>query len=408
VNEKGDYLGANGLFQDITERRNEEDALRQTQKLESLGVLAGGIAHDFNNLLTAILGNLNLAQTFISKDSAALPYLENVEMTVLRAADLTRQMLAYSGKGRFVVMAHDLNQVVQEMTNLLQVSIPKKTALRFRLSPDVLPIEADAAQVHQVVMNLVINASDAIGELEGAITVATRLESLREGEIPAANPGRTLPAGPYAVLEVIDSGCGMDPTVLERIFDPFFSTKASGRGLGLSAMLGILRGHAAGIRIQTEVGRGSTFTIFIPLALEKPAKLAPPNIGSGSQFTGEILVVDDEPTILEFAGQALQRLGFKTVAARDGQEAVELFTLAPDRFALVLLDLTMPRMDGREALQKLRQLRPGLPVILSSGYSDQECLEALPADKALVFLQKPYQLIDLERAVRALLRRTEP
>jgi len=404
---KGEYLGANGLFQDITERRLAEDALRQTQKLESLGVLAGGIAHDFNNLLTAILGNLNLAQALIPDESTARPYLENVEKSVLRAADLTRQMLAYSGRGRFVVMLLDLNQVVQEMTHLLEVSIPKKTALRFLLFPGPLPIEADAAQIQQVVMNLITNASDAIGEIEGVISVATRVEALREGEVQAATPGRPLPAGSYAVLEVSDSGCGMDSKIMERIFDPFFTTKASGRGLGLSAMLGILRGHTAGIRIRSQVGRGTTFTLFIPLASESPSKPVVASTHAGGKFTGEALVADDEPMVLEFAGQALERLGFKTTAARDGLEAVEIFSQAPQRFDLILLDLMMPRMDGREALREIRSIRPGIPVILSSGYTDQGSLETLPTDKALLFLQKPYLLKNLEQTIQTLLQGAE-
>ena len=401
---KGTYLGANGVFQDITERRQAEDALRQAQKLESLGVLAGGIAHDFNNLLTAVLGNLNLAQTCIPEHSPAVPYLENVEKTVLRAADLTKQMLAYSGKGRFVVKVHDLNQVVDEMTHLLQVSIPKKTALRFLLAPQILSIEADAAQIHQVVMNLVTNASDAIGDKEGAITVATHVEALKEGEIQAANPGRTLPVGPYAVLEVSDSGCGMESSVIERIFDPFFSTKASGRGLGLSAMLGILRGHKAGIRIQSQVGKGSTFTVYLPLTAGRPAEAIPVDATKEGNFTGEALVVDDEPSVLEFASQALDRLGFKTTTARDGLEAMDLFTHSPDRFDLVLLDLTMPRMDGREALGELRRIRPNIPVILSSGYSNQDFLKELASEKHLLFLQKPYQLKNLKLAIQELLQ----
>lgn len=404
---EGTYLGANGLFQDITERHQAEEALRQAQKLESLGVLAGGIAHDFNNLLTAILGNLNLAQTVLPGDSAALPYLESMEKTVLRAADLTKQMLAYSGRGRFVVKLHDLNHMVQETTHLLQVSIPKKTSLRFRLAPGVLSIEADAAQIHQVVMNLVTNASDAIGESEGTISVATQVESHPQGEIPAASPGQTLPAGTYAVLEVSDSGCGMEPEVLGRIFDPFYSTKASGRGLGLSAMLGILRAHKAGVRIQSQVGRGSTFSIYFPLASSDPVNPVQREAKMGTHFAGEALIVDDEPMVLDFTSQAMTLLGFKTTPARDGQEAVEIFSREPNRFDLVLLDLTMPRMDGREALREIRRVRPDVPIILSSGYSDQELLTDLAAHERLLFLQKPYQLKNLKETLQNLLRQPE-
>ncbi len=400
---KGNHLGANGLIQDVTERRLAEDSLRQAQKLESLGVLAGGIAHDFNNLLTAMLGNLNLAQARLPEDSEAIPLLENVEKTVLRAADLSKQMLAYSGKGRFVVEHHDLNALVQEMTHLMRVSISKKTSLSLRLHPEVLPIEADATQIHQVVMNLVTNASDAIGEAKGAILVTTRIQKVEAGAIPAANPGQTLAPGPYAVLEVHDSGCGMSPEVVERIFDPFFSTKAAGRGLGLSAMLGILRGHKAGIQITTHIGQGSTFCIYLPIAVEKLESPSPSEVVAGQRFTGEALVVDDEPMVLEFAAKALTALGFKTTEARDGMEAVEIFTQSPGRFDLVLLDLTMPRMDGREALRALRLLRPDLPVILSSGYSDQEFNQNLAAEPGLAFLQKPYLLAKLRQTVQTLL-----
>ncbi len=400
---KGNYLGANGLIQDVTERRLAEDSLRQAQKLESLGVLAGGIAHDFNNLLTAILGNLNLAQMRLPTNSEALPLLENVEKTVLRAADLSKQMLAYSGKGRFVVKLHDLNTLVQEMTHLMQVSIPKKTTLHFGLHPEILPIDADATQIHQVVMNLVTNAADAIGEAEGVISLTTRIQEVKTGVVPAANPGQTLAAGPYAVLEVSDSGCGMSPEIIERIFDPFFSTKAAGRGLGLSAMLGILRGHKAGIQIQSQKGHGSTFFIYLPMAEKKAESAGPVETVSNQPFTGEALVVDDEPMVLEFAAKALTALGFATTEARDGLEAVEIFTRNPDRFDVVLLDLTMPRMDGREALRALRRLRPDLPVILSSGYSDQEFIQTLAAEPGLTFLQKPYLLANLRQAVQALL-----
>ena len=403
LDNKGDYLGANGLIQDITERRLAEDSLRQAQKLESLGVLAGGIAHDFNNLLTAILGNLNLAQTRLPENSEAIPLLENVEKTVLRAADLTKQMLAYSGKGRFVVKLHDLNALVQEMTHLMQVSIQKKATLRFGLHPEVLPVDADATQIHQVVMNLVTNAADAIGEAEGVISVSTRIQEVKTRSIPAAGPGQTLAPGLYAVLEVSDSGCGMGPEVIERIFDPFYSTKAAGRGLGLSAMLGILRGHKAGIQIQSEKGHGSTFCIYLPMAVGKPTSPGPMETISSQRFSGDALVVDDEPMVLEFAAKALTTLGFKTTEARDGLEALDLFTQEPSRFDLVLLDLTMPRMDGREALRALRQLRPNLPVILSSGYSDQDFIHDLASEKGVTFLQKPYLLANLRQAVQLLL-----
>ena len=254
------YLLA-GISRDLTEERRSQDALRQAQKLESLGVLAGGIAHDFNNLLSAVLGNLSLAQLKLAPNSPSEPFLKQMESTILRAADLTRQMLAYSGKGRFVVQALDLSRLVGEITHLLSVSISKKVVLRYDLQPGLPAIEADATQVQQVIMNLVTNASEAIGDREGIITLTTGTRVLDQKAMDFLFAGQGLAPGRFVTLQVADTGCGMSPETLSRIFDPFFTTKASGRGLGLSAMLGILRGHGAGIKIYSEPGQGSTFQV---------------------------------------------------------------------------------------------------------------------------------------------------
>ncbi|WP_052572010.1 hybrid sensor histidine kinase/response regulator [Geothrix fermentans] len=395
-----------GYILDITDRRRAEEALRQAQKLESLGVLAGGIAHDFNNLLTVVLGNLNLAQLKMTDASPARPYLANMEAAVLRATELTKQMLAYSGRGHFEVRPHDLNAVVRDLTQLLEVSISKKVRLQLDLAPDLPPIQADAAQFQQVVMNLVTNASDAIGDRDGSIHIATSARDLdaaalrQEFRIEAPRPGR------HVILEVQDTGCGMSPDVLDRIFDPFFTTKAAGRGLGLSAMQGILRGHGAGLSITSQVGWGTRFRLCFPAADRSPA------VNRGAEPTpaevpsrGTVLLVDDEEQILRTTAISLELLGFQVVVAGDGLEALARFREHRQDLSLVLMDITMPRLDGREAFRTMRGLDPAIPVVLCSGFTEQDSLQAFPDGGPAGFLQKPYQLKDLKTAIRGVLGR---
>jgi PAS domain S-box-containing protein len=389
------------------DRLDMERKLLHTQKLESLGVLAGGIAHDFNNLLTAILGHLSLAKVKLDPAEPAQRHLQATETAVQKAAELTGQMLAYSGKGRFVVKAHDLNRVVREMTHLVQVSIGKKVRLGFSLEADLPPVQADQAQLQQVILNLVTNASDAIGDREGDILITTCVVRLDEAALADLLPGQGLRPGPHAVLEVRDTGGGMSPEVLAKIFDPFFTTKATGHGLGLSAIQGILKGHGAGLKVHSELGAGSTFQVYFPasrMPLREPVKVLS---AFPVSFSGRVLLVDDEPAILEATAQSLQILGFDVEIARDGLDAVEKFSLHPGAFRVALLDLTMPRMDGRECFLALRQLRPDLPVILSSGFSEQESVKAFLGQGLAGFIQKPYTLSVLRAAfVEALGRGT--
>lgn len=404
-NREGRIYRLVGTSRDLTPIKQTEEALRQAQKLESLGVLAGGIAHDFNNLLTAILGNLNMAQLTLSPESPAQPHLEAVEQTVLKASDLTRQMLAYSGKGRFVVRHLDLNEVVREMTHLLQVSISKKIGLRFRFASSLPAIEADAAQIQQVIMNLVTNASDAIGDEEGTITISTHLQELDPLDIARIFSAQELGPGRFVVLEVGDTGCGISPETLDRIFDPFFTTKASGRGLGLSAMLGILRGHGGGFKIYSEVGRGTLFKVYFPAGQEPAVASFRPAAEAEGELHGTVLVVDDEPAILKTLDTMLRRFGLQVITARDGVEALERFQENRDCVDLVLMDLTMPRMDGRETFVRMRRLCPDLSVILSSGYNEQETVQDFLGKGLAGFIQKPYQLKELRKILASALSR---
>lgn len=393
-----------GTSRDITEAVLAEESQRQAQKLESLGVLAGGIAHDFNNLLAAILGNLNLAQSHVMEGSPVQGFLERAERTVLRASELTKQLLAYSGKAPFEVKPQDLNRVVREMGHLLSVTLNKRVCLDFDLQDPLPALEADAAQLQQVVMNLVTNAGEAIGDQEGRIQVATRSQILAPEDMAGTFPGCPLQAGPHLVLEVSDTGAGMSPEVMARIFDPFYSTKGSGRGLGLSAMLGILRNHRAGLKLQSRPGKGTTFTLYFPASGQAPAPAASAPARTMGTFTGCVLVADDEPLVRDFACGALELMGFQTVAAADGEEALERFKASPGAFRLALLDLTMPRRSGLEALRTLQTLRPGFPVVLCSGYSAQDTLDGLDrGDGPVRFLAKPYQLMELREVVEDLL-----
>ena len=376
-----------------------EEALRRTQKLESLGILAGGIAHDFNNLLAAILGNLNLLQLETPPGAKGQVFMDHMEVAVTRAKNLTQQMLAYSGKGHFVIQSLDLNQVVRELTSLLEVCISKRARFRLDLAPGPCFICGDQTQLQQVVMNLVTNASEALGDGDGEIQVSTR--ALELDAAAAAHVSRVVPTfpGPHVLLEVRDTGQGMSPEVLTRIFDPFFTTKESGRGLGLSAMLGILQGHNAGIEIHSLPLSGSTFRIYFPTSsvIPQPAE-ASAELRSGL-FRGQVLVVDDEPAILETAEAMLKDLGLDVVTARNGLEAMAFMGQHGSGIDLVLLDLTMPHMDGRQTLRALRRLCPTLPVILSSGYDPRQTPAGLRDLEAPAFLQKPYTLQELRRVL---------
>ncbi len=393
---------------DITDRKRAEKErlaletkILQAQKLESLGVLAGGIAHDFNNLLVGILGNAGLADSSLAPESPAREFLEDIELAATRAADLAKQMLAYSGRGKFAVQPLRLPALIEEMAHLLETSISKKVRLRLDFAPDVPFIEADPTQIRQIVMNLIVNASDAIGDRVGTIAVRTGRMECDRTYLDESSLAAELPEGSYAYFEVTDDGCGMDAETRQRIFDPFFTTKFTGRGLGLAAVLGIVRGHRGAIRVYSEPGRGTTFKVLLPAAEDWEEELAPrPVSGHESGLAGRcVLLVDDEEIVRKVARKMLERLGMEVVVARDGNEAVQRFAEDPERFDLVLLDLTMPNLDGEETFRELRRLRSDLRVVLTSGYSEPDLASRFAGKGLAGFVQKPFRSQDVRQAL---------
>ena len=387
------------IARDIS-RQKEVEAVRlaterkilQAQKLESLGVLAGGIAHDFNNLLTAILGNASLAELDLPNDSPVQAPLQQIRKASLRAAELCKQMLAYSGRGHFNASRVDLSELVADTKQLLQVSITKKCVLICDLSRGLPQVDVDQGQIRQVLVSLVINASDAIGERSGTIRVSTGL-TRRESAAPApVHYSAELPPGDYVFLEVEDNGVGMRPDVSARIFEPFFTTKFAGRGLGLSAALGIVHGHHGAIGFQSVPGRGSRFRFLLPAAggPAGPAQDAAPAAAAQVRRLGTILVVDDEETVRSVAARLLESAGFDIVLAEDGRQALEIFRRRAGDFTAVLLDLTMPHMNGEETFRELRKVRPDVPVVLMSGFSEEDSVERFAGRELAGFVPKPF------------------
>ncbi len=405
----GKAVGATGTARDITEQRRAEDErrrlesqLQHAQKLESLGLLSGGIAHDFNNLLTSIIGYADLARQDLPEDSEASALITEAIRGARRAAEITTQLLAYSGKGRFVIEPIDLSSLTRDMTRLLEISISKRCAIRYDLAKDLPAVEGDATQFRQVVMNLVINASEAIGDRPGTITIRTSTRECDRAFFADAYLDDQLPAGTYVVLEVRDTGSGMSPETRARIFDPFFTTKFTGRGLGLAAVLGIVRGHRGTIEVQSAVGAGTTMTVLFPASRTAiPASAAREAPASPWVGSGTILVVDDEDPVRAVVSRMLHSIGFDVITAASGRDAIEIFRQHADRVRLVLLDMTMPNMDGEETLAELRKIRPSVVAVLSSGFDQDASARRFAGTPISGFIQKPYTLAEISRTVRA-------
>jgi len=405
-NESGSPTGYWAIVRDISERKKNEaehrqieERMREVQRLQSLAMLAGGVAHDFNNLLMGVLGNADLAADDLPSDSPLQENLEEIRSAALRGADLCRQMLAYAGQGRFVVGNLSLNRLIRENRRLFQSTVPASIQVNYQLAPTIPEIEGDTAQIRQMLANLLTNAVEAIGSEQGMITIRTGARDCNAEFLVSTRLGGSLDPGPYVYVEITDSGCGMDRETLAGIFDPFFTTKFTGRGLGLPAVLGIVRGHHGTLEVETRQGQGSCFRVLLPAAEEEsvPTAAAASSVPRGKLGT-TVLVVDDQQTVRTVARRMLERAGYTVLTADDGAEALKLLEEHATEIGCILLDLTMPRLDGAATLRRIRTVNDSLPVILSSGYSKSEVTARFDTGDYAAFIQKPYeapQLIEL-------------
>jgi PAS domain S-box-containing protein len=402
-------------YRDVSERKRGEAErlelerrLLRAQKLDSLGILAGGVAHDFNNLLTGIIGSLELATLGLPADSPAREDIENARRASRRAAELSRKMLSYSGKGRFVIQRLELCEVVRGNERLMLAALAPGTRLDLRLCSEPCSVEADKDQVEQALLALVSNAAEAIGERQGVIRLSTGVVDCDQRYLGASRIDPKPAPGRFAYIEIADTGCGMDEATLDKVFDPFFSTKFAGRGLGLPVVLGIARGHKGAILVDSTPGNGTRVRVLWP-SIAAGTSNAQPAVQPAPQLVAAratVLVVDDEDAVREPCLQLVRRLGFDTLAASDGLQGLALVRKHGDEIACVLLDLTMPGMDGVATLLMMRRLRPGLRVILSSGYGEQDVMERFGVERPDAFLQKPYAGEDLRKALASVLART--
>jgi PAS domain S-box-containing protein len=410
--DEGNVIGLIGIITDITERKRAEEEklnlerqVQQAQKLESLGVLAGGIAHDFNNLLMVVLGHAELALNNVSPVSSAHASLTEITTAARRAADLCRQMLAYAGKSSFELERVALRDLIEEMAHLLKTMISKKAILNLNLERELPPIQGDPTQIRQIAMNLIINASEAIEDRSGVITVSVGATRCDEEYLQKTELHDHLTPGLYVHLEVSDTGRGMDAETRSRIFEPFFSTKFTGRGLGLAAVLGIVRAHKGALKVYSEPGKGTTFKILFPGLSDGEDAILPLEVSPLADWrgTGTILLVDDEESLIALGARMLEHLGFTVLTVADGLQAVECYRERGKEIDLVLMDLTMPHMDGAKAFGELRRLNPDVRVILASGYTEEDVSSRFEGKKPSGIIQKPYTLAKLREALAGLM-----
>jgi PAS domain S-box-containing protein len=384
------------VISDITESKRAEEEkrllelqLQHAQKLESLGVLAGGIAHDFNNILTVITGSCFLMQM----DGAdAKKNILTIEKATERAAALCRQMLAYAGKAPIVHTQVNMGEVLDDMIDLLKTTIPKTTEINFDKASTIPFIKGDSSQLSQIVLNIVINASEAIGDVQGEIRISLSTTEIKAEQIVIDYLGNTIPVGSYVRLEISDNGSGMDDEIKRRIFEPFYTTKFTGRGLGMSAILGIIKGHQGALQLESQLGQGTTFKVFLPAQSDKSIsnRSSLPTPHTAWQGSGTILLVEDEEQILLVAKLMLEKLGHTVIEASNGREALDMFQKHIDDIVLVVTDIGMPIMDGYQLFSELKKLNPNLPIIIASGFGNTVVTSHIPRKDIAALINKPY------------------
>lgn len=397
----GEVVSIVATIRDVTAQKEDQEAMWHTQKMESLGILAGGVAHDFNNLLVAMLSQTSLALLKMRPDSPARQHVDKALNASERAAELTKQMLDYSGRGTFDIQPIQLNQLIRENVHLLTAVIPKNVTVQLSLD-DFLPLfNGDPGQVQQVVMNLILNAADAIGENPGKITISTYITPITsQDDNYWIRTNKPLIPGNYITLRVQDNGSGMDNETLSKIFDPFFTTKFTGRGLGLAASIGIVRGHQGGLQVSSQLGNGTTFEILFPVTEEpQPPQLTPVELETLPQSACTVLVIDDEAPVRDAVVDILNMQDVNVFTAKDGETGLELYQQNQHKIDLVILDLSMPGLSGHQTFQRLRQIDPDAKIILSSGYSVSEVSRQFENEDVTDFLSKPYQLKTLVQVV---------
>ncbi|WP_236075332.1 ATP-binding protein [Mariprofundus sp. EBB-1] len=386
---------------------DHSDRLEHAQRLESLGVLAGGIAHDFNNLLAAISGNAELARSSLDKEAEATTHIDNISDACDHAAELCKQMLAYAGKGSYELDILDLNEMVKSTGKLIRASVSSHIALKIKLAKTLPGIEGDMAQIQQLILNFIVNSADAIGPKSGEIKVSTGARNIDRQMLDKLYNGSCLKPGQYVIIEVSDTGRGMSLEMISKIFDPFFTTKETGSGLGLSAVLGIVRGHHGAIQVHSSEGRGTAFRVYLPSTDQefKATMISTVEVDAW-QGDGKVLIVDDDMRVRQVGKAFIESLHFTVMTADDGKEGLEVFAKHHTNLAAVLLDMTMPVLGGVEAMAGMREIDSNVPIILVSGYSEVEAGSLIAGDRPDAFLQKPFKAKTLKTTLYEVMHST--